>query len=348
MKRSTVFVLTILVLVSALGRWHAAPADEDEETPVPGPQRVITEGGVAYVKLAPDTQKAIGLTTRRLKAESYRSFRRAYGRVVQLGELLKDYRQLGSARARVAQAHARLDASSPEYRRLKGLFRQGRNVSQKDVQAARAAWLSDRADATAAGTQRSAVTAEIEARWGGTIAQWLRDDSRPFQALLAGRSRLVRASLPPDEVPAAPPRQGQVVVSGGQSVKVGLVSPAPASDSGLQGRSYYFLAHAAVEKLSYGLKVTVLLPYGSERLGVIVPDSAVVWARGGAWAYVQRGEDRFQRVPVSTDRPVPEGLFQANGLGPGTRIVVGGAQVLYSAQALAGTPNGGSSEGEED
>jgi len=235
-----------------------------------------------------------------VKAAHYRASRWAYGQVVQPGALLGDYRQLASARGRVSQTHAKLSASHAEYRRLQGLYRHHRNVSKKAVQAARAAWLSDQAAAADANAQRAAVTGELKARWGATITRWMRKDSAPLQALGAGRSRLLRLTLPLGQAPARPPPSASVVLPGGTTVSITLVSQAPTTEPDLQGRTYYFLAKSELDRLSYGLRVTALVPHGPKRVGVIVPDSAVVWAQGAAWLYVQADKTHFERRPVRT------------------------------------------------
>ncbi|AWN14481.1 RND-type multidrug efflux pump, membrane permease [Salinisphaera sp. LB1] len=261
------------------------------------------------------------------------------------------YQRLASAQADAARAKAQLAASQPEYRRLKGLYRHQHNVSKKEVQNARAAWLSDQAAAHAAQAKRSSTLTAIQAQWGVKIAQWMRKDSPAFEQLIhpQHQHRLLKLTLPLGEAPANPPASAQVL-AGGKAVAASLISPAPATDPDLQGRSYYFRASSQSELLSYGLHVTALMPYGPQHNGVVVPDAAVVWSQGSAWAYVAKGGGRFVRQPVRTDTPVPGGWFQASGLDPGSRLVTRGASILFSVQALANAPKGsaGGDEGDTD
>ncbi len=75
-------------------------------------------------------------------------------------------------------------------------------------------------------------------------------------------------------------------------------------------------------------------PYpGQERIsGAIVPDSAVVWLEGKAWAYVQEGPDRFVRHKVSQKHRTGEGWLVMKNFSAGDRVAVEGAQLLLSEE----------------
>jgi len=345
MKRWINLAILALVVGSNLATWPSAQADEDEGGPlIATPQRVFTDNGVTYVKLDTDTQKAIGLQTKTLKPAHYRASLRAYGQVINLSALLRSYQQLASAQAKASQSRAQLDASQAEYRRLNSLYRDHQNASKKAVQTARATWQSDQASAQAAEGQKFAVTSDLEARWGASITRWMIKDSRSFQRLANGKSRLLKLTLPLGKAPANPLRSAQLLLANGTTAAASLISPAPTTEPDLQGQSYYFLATSQVKHLNYGLRVTGLMSYGPQHRGAVVPNAAVVWSQGSAWAYVKMGDERFERKPVRTDTPVPAGWFQAGGLSPGNQVVTQGAAVLLSVQALAGGPKGSASE----
>lgn len=335
MKSSVAFPVVALVVSFLLGVSTVARADDDDGPPIAAPQRVFTQHGVTYVQLKADTQKAIGLKTKGLASAQYRPGRRAYGRVVAPGALLKGYHQLASASARLSQARARLAASHAEYRRLKRLYHQHHNVAEKQVQDARATWRSDQAAVTEAKARRTSAHGDLVAHWGNRITGWMQHNGAALKAVSTGQRRLLRLALPVDDDANAPPQHGRVMLADGSSVPVTLVSPAPGVETGLQGPAYYFQTASDVNRLSYGRQVTAWLESGPARRGVIVPDSAVVWSHGTAWVYVRSGPHRFRRRPVRTDIRTSGGWFQPSGLSPGTRIVVRGAQVLYSVQALA-------------
>jgi hypothetical protein len=91
------------------------------------------------------------------------------------------------------------------------------------------------------------------------------------------------------------------------------------------------------QKIS-GIDTKALMPGFSEDagekqiLGVVIPDSAVVWLDGRAWAYVQKGRGSFIRQEVVTNHPVEKGWFVTKKFQNGDRVVVQGAQLLLSEE----------------
>jgi hypothetical protein len=60
----------------------------------------------------------------------------------------------------------------------------------------------------------------------------------------------------------------------------------------------------------------------------------VQW-EGLGWAYRQRSPGRFERVRVSTDRPVPGGWLTGPPLAAGDTVVLRGAEELLSEEFRA-------------
>ncbi len=93
-----------------------------------------------------------------------------------------------------------------------------------------------------------------------------------------------------------------------------------------------------VTKKISGIDTKTLVPGFSESAGgkhipgVVIPDSAVVWLDGKAWAYVQQGRGHFIRKEVATDHPVGKGWFVTKIFMDGDSIVVQGAQLLLSEE----------------
>lgn len=348
MKKLITFMVIAVIASSGLTVGGSAHADEDDEGPsISSPQRVFTHAGITYVKLDTDTRKAIDLQIKVLRSDSYQASLRAYGQIVKPDDLLNSYQQLVGAQAKVSQARARLDASKAEYQRLNGLY-QHQGASKKNLQKAYAVWRSDEAVVQIAESRKFTANSKAKARWGSLITRWMNEYSPSFKQLAAGQSRLLRLTLPLAEAPAKPPLTARLLLANATTVTVTLLASAPTTDSDLQGQSYYFLAISQLSHIPYGLGVTGLMSYGARRSGVVVPENAVVWFHGSAWAYISAGEARFVRTPVRTDMPVPGGWFQADGLRPGKRIVSRGAEVLLSVQALAEAPKSSGGDHDED
>ena len=110
-----------------------------------------------------------------------------------------------------------------------------------------------------------------------------------------------------------------------------FVSASPRTDASLPGATYFYLANG--RDLRVGMRVAAQLRLSDQtRDGVLIPDAAVVWHGGKAWAYVKEGDDRFQRREVSTAQELPGGWFNAAGFEEGEPVVVSGAQLLLSEE----------------
>ncbi len=97
---------------------------------------------------------------------------------------------------------------------------------------------------------------------------------------------------------------------------------------------------AVTQKIS-GIDTKALVPGFTEDTrrkhtpGVVVPESAVVWLDGRAWAYLQKGRERFIRQEVATNHPVGKGWFVTKNFQAGDYVVVQGAQLLLSEEFRA-------------
>lgn len=67
--------------------------------------------------------------------------------------------------------------------------------------------------------------------------------------------------------------------------------------------------------------------------GAIVPNSAIVRAAEGAWVYAQTGDTSFARRGIALDHPVEGGWFITHGVDSDSRVVVVGAQMLFSEES---------------
>ncbi len=302
------------------------------EQPVTPPSRVSVEHGEPIVTLDMKTQVASAVSVTLLQSVSQRQRIRAYGTVVVLQGLSDIANSYESARAQLQKAQAGLAAARREYERLQGLHRDDRNISDKVLQAAEAAWRGAEADTQTARVAMKAAADHVRTRWGTAIAKWVTDgNAQALDRLFAQRDVLVQVTLPGDAPAIAVPREAMVLGPGGKSVASRLVSAAPRIDAAIQGLSFYYLAPAA--GLVPGMNVVVWLPAGPAAEGVVVPNSAVLWWQGKAWAYFQKDATRFARRPVPTDHPIKDGWFVPGGTAQ--RVVTGGAQMLFSEEFRA-------------
>jgi hypothetical protein len=338
------------------------------------PGRVSVQQGRTVITLDRATQIRSGITVALLKHISHREELRAYGTVVELQGLADLRRNLidlrrnlvearnndAAARARVEKTKVSLDASRKEYERLKALYEDNRNISDKALQAGEVAWRSDEANLSATqeawqAAQKSIRSAEealqamedaARQQWGDVLARWLYGAPPAFERLLRHQDILIQITLPSGIPISSAPETASVQTPLGTLAPVLLISPAARTDPRIQGISFYYLASAHETQLLPGMNVPAYLPVGKEVQGILVPASAIVWWQGKAWVYVQKNEAQFIRREISTGAPVPEGWFMEKGFRRGEKVVITGAQLLLSEESLAQTQAGGEPEKE--
>ncbi len=338
MKRILRFVLLALVVVLLAGgliwgflagRGEQA-AEAQREAPVKAPSRVTSEDGQTVLSFDAAAQKGNGIATAVLPGTKQRTEDQATGVVVQLQPLLDLKASYNTPSTDLIRARANARASSAEYKRLRLLNLEDKNASDKAVETARAAAESDTALVQNAQQAITVLKGTTVLRWGPVVAGWIEGNSPQLDALLMQRAFLLQVTGTTSNRFAAP-RQATVQYPDGSHATAEFVSVLPQLDPRLQIPSllYRVTPHPG---LVPGVNVSVFLPSGQEQAGVVVPSGAVVWSQGSAWCYVEKSTGKFKRIPLQTSRPEANGWFVSEGLAPGNRVVVSGAQTLLSEE----------------
>ena len=161
----------------------------------------------------------------------------------------------------------------------------------------------------------------------------MESDSASLQALLQRQSRLVRLVFP-HELPlsSALPRILIAPVSvGGEQIEARFISESNQGSTVLPGITYFYLVDGS--DLRAGTRVVARVTTGGEkRDGAIVPNEAVVWHAGKAWAYIMKDPETFARYEISIANELYDGWFQSGLLEAGDKVVVSGAQLLLSEE----------------
>src|SRR5579859_3752931 len=333
---STVVVSVVIIGVAGAliwafvaGRAHEAAEAESEATVV-APSRVKSEDGHAVLLFDTSAQRANGIFTTALSPTRQQMENQATGVVVQLQPLLDLKAGFNSPTTDLIRARASARASQAEYDRLRRLNQDGKNASDKAVEAARATAESDAALVQNAQQAIMVLKGSALLHWGPVVAGWLEGNSPQLDALLMQRRFLLQVT------PAAPtrftaPKHAIVQFGDGAGGQATLVSVLPQVDPRLQMPSFLYEI-AAHPGLVPGINLTVFLGSGSFELGAIIPSSAVVWWQGSAWCYVEESPGRFVRTAVQTSNPVSSGWFVSAGIAPNARVVTSGAQTLLSEE----------------
>lgn len=293
------------------------------------------DDGRAVVRVSAASQAASGIETRPLAPAKVRDSAQVFGTVVNVQPLLELRGAYLAIAGELAAQRSALAAANAEYRRMKLLYEDDRNVSEQALRSAEAAYRAAQAQVGAAEARLAAVGDALRTGWGDVIAGWARAaDSPRLKALLDGRLQLVRLSFP-YEMPAAAARASVEIapVTGrDRAVAARLVSAAPQVDSTLPGQTFFYAVEHSM--LRAGARVVGAVGTGPEMLeGVLIPDEAVVWYAGKAWVYLRHDAETFGRYAVSARRDLGTGWFdRGQDLVAGREVVTSGAQLLLSEE----------------
>jgi len=308
-----------------IGRPGAGPSGDAPQSK-PGDASTAAEvqrgpEGMA-IRLDAATRARVGLQVTPLTAVTLPDVVRGFGRLLEPSALAAPVDEREAARAA-------FEAADREYRRVQTLQRGNSNASQRDVEAARAAFEKDRAAFRAA-------EARLVSVWGRE-AEEHRDLSALVQSLVARDAGVARIDLPLGVALSGRPTSGRVaalVDANAAPVEATLLGVAPDTDPTTQGRGFLLLIERPPWPPGTALTGWLAVP-GPSQEGVELPSAAVLRHAGRAFVYVQTADDTFARREIGLDRPTRDGWFVVDGLAAGERVVVTGAQQLLSVE-LAG------------
>lgn len=317
------------VVLGLIGWRLVARADDSAGSNEAAPSRIASDAGAPTVVLSSDALAHAAIVAEPLPAVAYRRRVTAYGSVLDVDSLAAARAELAADRAAATRAAATADAARQELARISTLHADDQNASTRALQAAEATSRGAVAEADAARLAARAEAATVRQQWGPLLG----GESARTQALVGGllshRAVLLLVALPAGESIASPPAR-IVVRANGARAGATFVSRAARTDPRTQGETFFYTAPAAAA-LPANMSIATALPVGATQRVVVVPRSAVVWAEGGAWIYVQTGKGAFTRRAISTDAPTRDGYAEPQ-LAPGTPVVTRGAQTLLSEE----------------
>jgi hypothetical protein len=338
-------LIATLLLLTLLGACQNR-LDKDDEVHHPqaknGPAQISVENGETVLALDTATQSRLGLQVATLTATVTRAEFTCPAVVLPIQDLTTFRNTYIAAQTQLQKSRVELDVAGNEYARLKALFGQEHNISEKSLQSAEGALKTSEADERAGEQQLNLQESIVRHEWGGVASKWAMEDSPEFQRILHQRDVLVQVTMQADaNVGVA--KEISLEISGASRIAASLVSPFPRVDPRIQGRSFLYVAPAA-RGLTPGMNLLAHLSVGARMRGLIVPTSAVVWSEGKAWVYQQTASERFTRRVVPTEVPVERGFFVAQGFSPGDKVVIQGAQALLSEEMVLHGQGGGETD----
>jgi len=182
-------VLLWAVIYFARDEWHLKADQRDDDLPVRS--HVGADNGFATVQVSEPGQRASGIVTHEIEEATSRGSIELYGSVVNVQPLLDLRARYVAAIAEARALRAAAASSEAEYRRVKKLFEQDRNASERALQAAQAQWSADQAHVAGADQAIAAAHASIRVAFGEVLAKWATNRNRKHSK--ASRSNVNRS-----------------------------------------------------------------------------------------------------------------------------------------------------------
>jgi hypothetical protein len=339
-----IFIVTLLsltFLAACQDRFDKDDADRQAQAKK-GPAQVSVENGQTVLTLDTPTQNRLGLEVATLSATLTRARATLPAVVLSVQDLATFRNGYVATQAQIQKSRVEADIARKEYTRLKTLFEQNQNISEKSLQSAEGTLRTNEADVRAGEQQLNLQESVVRQEWGSVVAKWAAESSPELQRVFDQREVLVQVTMPSDATFGAP-KTIALEIPGATRTEASLVSTFPRVDPRIQGRSFLYVAPADLG-LTPGVNLLARLSVGNQMKGLIVPTSAVIWSEGKAWAYQQTAPDRFTRRAVPTDDAVERGFFVAQGFSSGDKVVARGAQALLSEEMLLHGQGGGDTD----
>jgi RND family efflux transporter MFP subunit len=264
--------------------------------------------------------------------------------------------RLMQARAEVDEFKAELGAAKSSYESKKKLNEKEKVVTDRAVEEAEAKVKSGEArlqaavqtaklleDALTTGRNPSGsvpLAAGLAGDVVGVLAQpgEVVEPGEPLLKIADFSRLLARVEVPAIGAAPAVAASARVIVLGCDDsvLPAQVMASAPLVNAATQSRAYLLSVKPPKQGIRPGTAVTAYLNLpGGPIDGVVVPRAAVIRYAGSAWAYVERGEDRFLRTMVEVNEPVDEGWFVRSGIVAGDQVVVVAAGSLLSEELRA-------------
>jgi hypothetical protein len=332
-------VIVVLVMAVLMIRTFAQvrknPSDQDEEEEeqeeaIKAPSRVSVQNGQTVATLDPESQAHMGIAVAPLKAIISRSEITAPAVVLSAQELVTARNNYVTAQTALEKAEASVQVMQQEADRLKALYADNQNASQKALQSTEGSLRSGRADVEAARQNLALQETGLHQSWGDVVGKWVVDDPPPLDRVFTQRDFLVQVTVPAGAVSRAP-ETISLELPGSGHAQARLISPFPRVDPRIQGASFLYTIQNHLP-LAPGLNLMARLPAGQSMRGVLVPEQAIVRWHGSAWVYIEASSGHFIRREIPTDTLLPGGILVSGGLSPGDQIVTTGAQTLLSEE----------------
>lgn len=321
-------------------------ADDDEG--LSRPPSAVEEDGVPTVRLSEAAQHNVGLELAMPTPAELGADQPVPVVVLDPQPLAELQGRLRAARHELDAARAQAASSAKEHARVRALFEDDRNASERAVEAAAAQAAADRGREQVALAALAALREGATATWGAALARDLEAEGRGAAARFAsGREALLRVQLRADDPVPAEPRL--LITLAGRATPLtarpmGAGAAGAAGDGGW-GRSLVFRVEGGGLLPGQRLSGRLLGGATAPEPGVTVPAAAVIWHAGQPWIYIQETNEpqAVSRSPRAAAPPAAVARAASGGsddddddrAAPGAASAAGAAPARTAAQLPA-------------
>jgi len=240
-----IFVITLLMLTLLVACQKSFDKDDAQRQAdaKKGPAQISVENGQTVLILETPAQNRLGLEVATLNATVSRAQLTSPAVVLSVQDLATFRNTYIATQAQLQKSRAEAEVARKESTRLKTLFEENQNISEKSLQSAEGALQGNEADVRAGEQQLNLQELVARQQWGSVAGKWAIDGSPELQRILDQREVLVQITMPAG-APFEPPKSVSFEIPGGASTKASFVSIFPRVDPRIQGRSFLYRALA--------------------------------------------------------------------------------------------------------
>ena len=329
------FIVMLFWVLVFYGKDEYEASSQASTEKIATPNRVSNIAGKTTITINLATQAQSDIKSCSLKMGSHQVTLNSYGNVVSIDSLIDLRTRYLAAKAEAEVLRTSLTYLKSEYNRLNILNLDDKNISDKAVSGALADIKANEAKIFAAELNATNLAASIRQVWGEGLTQLAlnKKSSLLLQNLIDYTEVLIQVSLPFD---SSEPTEKSILsvapsLASSHIVNAQYISPAPATNATIQGKTYFY--HARSRELRAGMQVKVFTTVTKDIIkGVIIPATAVVWYGGKPWVYQKISTEQFSRVPINTEVELENGWFYNGKLTVNDNVVINGAQLLLSEE----------------
>ncbi len=345
MNRKFVIIIVLQALLITVLFWVLVFYGKDEyesykhdtEESIGSPSLVKVEQGINVLILPLAVQQNSDIKTSKLEASQHTSKIISYGTVVSIDGLLDLRSRYQAAKAEASVTRASVVNNNTEYQRLKTLNADDKNVSDRAVATIETTVKSDQARLLASESAANNIRDTMHQQWGVVLTN-IALGNLANKPLLNENEVLIQILLPfdaPEPKPNSTVFISTTATASNKAIPAMFISRSTNVDATLQGKTYFYRATDNALRIGMRIQATATANGADTKHqadGVIVPNTAVIWYGGKAWAYFKQDANKFTRKPISTDIEVDNGWFNQGSLKANDEVVTSGAQLLLSEE----------------